>query len=447
MLVATMFIHRNKKCVQTKTGIKTYNSILLVENYREGKKVKHRSLANLSNWPVSLIESFEKLLKGETFHDLKDLNTKQGKSCGALIVLYELAKEIGILQALGDSKNAKLTLLMILGRILTQGSRLHLVSWKNHQAVEEVLKIDHFNEDDLYYALDWLNENQLQVEKALFNFRYSEKKESKLFLYDVTSSYFEGKQNELSDYGYNRDGKKGKKQIVIGLLTDENGIPVAVEVFKGNTADPTTIANQIKKLAEEFKVTEITLVGDRGMIKSTQIKQVQSKEWHYITAITKPQIEKLIKKGVFQLGLFEEQLTEVTYKDVRYILRRNPERVKEVSQNRYDKINFIKIKIQKANTYLHEHTKASVKVAVRNMLDIIKRIKMQSVLKVSIENSRTLLLKINQEELVKQASLDGCYVIKTDLKPDKLETNLIHDRYKDLSEIEQCFSGSSFLEF
>lgn len=137
------------------------------------------------------------------------------------------------------------------------------------------------------------------MEDQWFRLKFADQK-VELFLYDVTSSYLEGQDNELVEYGYNRDGKKGKKQIVIGLLTNQDGAPIAVEVFKGNTSDVTTVPNQIQKMAQRFGVSEITFVGDRGMVKRIPTELLQEHGWHYITAITKPQIEGLISKGVFQ---------------------------------------------------------------------------------------------------------------------------------------------------
>ena len=137
------------------------------------------------------------------------------------------------------------------------------------------------------------------------------------YLYDVTSSYFEGQQNELADYGYNRDGKKSKKQIVIGLMTDGEGWPIAIEVFRGNTSDLQTVENQIKKMAGRFSIQEVTLVGDRGMIKHAQIDPLEAADFRYITAITKPQIESMIKQDIIQLGLFDENLVEIFDENVR----------------------------------------------------------------------------------------------------------------------------------
>ena len=180
--------------------------------------------------------------------------------------------------------------------------------------------------------MDWLDEQQPALEEALFTHRYATAGQAPtLYLHDVTSSYLEGDQNELGEYGYNRDGKKGKKQIVIGLLTDEEGWPITVEVFAGNTQDPKTFKAQIDKMVQRFGVKQVTWVGDRGMIKTVQISDLKEAGFHYITAITKPQIEALLKTELLQLSMFDEDLLEVTTEEVRYIVRRNPQRAEELA--------------------------------------------------------------------------------------------------------------------
>ena len=176
----------------------------------------------------------------------------------------------------------------------------------------------------------------------------------------MTSSYFEGTENELAYYGYNRDGKKGKKQIVVGLMTDVEGWPIAVEVFTVNTRDMLTVSAQIKKAAERFGAKEVTFVGDRGMIKSAQIEELEGKGFHYITAITKPQISAMMTKEQIQLNLFDEKLTEISIDDVRYILRKNPVRAQEIKDTRNSKISSLEKLIAKQNAYLLAHPKAPV---------------------------------------------------------------------------------------
>src|SRR5207244_5562734 len=210
----------------------------------------------------------------------------------------------------------------VMARGIDQGSRLSAVRLAMSHAACDVLGIGTFDEDALYENLDWLAGAQAAIEDRLFAQR-TKTKPVNLFLYDVTSSYLEGTHNALAAFGYNRDGKKGKMQIVIGLLCDEDGQPVSIAVFPGNTQDPQTFAAQVEKLKGRFGVTAITFVGDRGMLKSQQVEDLAQHGFHYITAITKPQIEKLLPTGTLPMDLFDQELAEVlTDEGLRYLLRR-----------------------------------------------------------------------------------------------------------------------------
>ncbi|MDI6736857.1 MAG: transposase, partial [bacterium] len=203
-----------------------------------------------------------------------------------------------------------------------------------------------------------------------------------IFLYDVTSSYVEGEQNELAEYGLNRDEIKGKKQIIIGLVTDVQGEPLSVEVFPGNTNDHKTVVNQLEKIKKVYGTERVVFVGDRGMIKSKQIKEITDapNHWNYITAITKSQIEKMLKEDVLQLGLFDESLCEVENEGIRYILRKNPWRAKEIKINLEKRIAFIEKKVVERNKYLSEHPKAKSATACRYLEGEIRRRNLDKVL-------------------------------------------------------------------
>ena len=294
-----------------KQGDKSYTRHLLRESYREGKKVKNRTIANISRCSAEEIAAIRLALRHKK--NLSELTTtgqgqaflqKQGLSLGAVWSVYDLARHLGIVEAFGTTREGKLGLWQVIARVIDQGSRLSAVRMAGAHAACDVLGLGKFDEDDLYANLDWLCENQALIEDRLFRNLYRTEKPG-LFLYDVTSSYFEGTHNELSAFGYNRDGKKGKKQIVIGLLGNETGVPLTVEVFTGNTQDPQTFGPQIKKVADRFGGQEVTFVGDRGMIKGPQIEQLSAEPYgfHYITAITKPQLETLLKKKIIRTSI------------------------------------------------------------------------------------------------------------------------------------------------
>ncbi len=422
---------------------KVYKRDLLRESYREEGKVKHRTIANISKCSDQEIKAIKLALKHKSdltsLGSLRDnIKTKQGLSVGAIITLKTLADRLQITKALGNSTQGKLALWQVMARIIDQGSRLSAVRLAGTHAACDLLNLDSFTEDDLYENLDWLCEQQKKIEKQLFRLRYKSSKPPRLFLYDVTSSYLEGMNNELAEWGYNRDGKKGKMQIVIGLLTDGHGVPVSVEVFKGNTHDTKTFLNQVKKLAERFEIREVTIVGDRGMIKSAQIKELKEEHFSYISAITKPQIEKLIKKGVIQLDLFSEQICEVESEGIRYILRRNPLRVQEIEKTRKEKIKKVQTEIKKQNQYLAEHKRAKLSVAKSKIEQLITKLKIRIFTKVAIEG-RGLSLHVDESKKEEEEVLDGCYVIKTELKEVDMSAEMAHQRYKDLAQVEYGF--------
>ena len=435
-----MHIVENK----SKSGKKIYRSILLRESYREEGKVRKRTVANLSNCTSQEIEAIKLALSHKD--DLSALGTlsesvelQEGLSVGAVWSVYQVAKELGIEEALGKDFEGKLALWQVMARVIDQGSRLSAVRLAQVHAAGDVLDMKRgFDENNLYDNLAWLSENQAKVERKLFELRRGDKK-PKLFLYDVTSSYLEGELNYFGEYGYNRDGKKGKKQIVIGMLCDESGEPVSTEVFRGNTQDPKTFESQVKKVAERFGCKEVTIVGDRGMIKTMQIERLPE-GFHYITAITKPQIEALINKGILQLGLFEEKLCEIKDEGIRYILRRNPTRAEEMAKTRISKLQSIEKYIEKRNSYLGGHPRASVTKALDAAKERLKKLKLEAWVQIKDE-AGTLKIESDEEALKEESYLDGCYVIKTDLKENEADTYLVHDRYKDLTEVEKVFRG------
>lgn len=421
---------------------KVYETVLLRESYREEGKVKKRTVANLSNCSEQEIAAIQLALKHKgSLSSLECRNNpiiKEGLSVGGIWVVYEIAQRLGIVDAIGNNRQGQLALWQIVARVLEQGSRLSAVRLGKTYALASTIGLNKgFDEDDLYENLSWLCQNQTQIEDKIF---FSKRKDTppNLFLYDVTSSYLEGEKNELADWGYNRDKKKGKKQIVIGLLTTEDGSPVTTEVFKGNTQDTSTFVSQIQKCKERFKCEKVTLVGDRGMIKSGQIKNLHKHGFHYITAITKAQIQTLIEKDVIQHTSFDEELIEVEYENVRYLLRRNPVRAAEIAQCRTNKQKSIENLVKTQNAYLQEHSKAKIETALKKVNAKIKQLNLKAWLSIKVQD-RILITNIDNEAIIEESRLDGCYVIKTDLATSEAGTQTVHNRYKDLSLVESAF--------
>src|SRR5262245_24445509 len=250
-------------------GGKTYTRHLLRESYHAHGKSLHRTIANVSHCSEAEIAAMRLALRHkealEHLGTIQDaLTVQQGLSFGAVWTVYHVARRLGIEKALGTTRAGKLALWQVIARVIDQGSRLSAVRLAMSHAACDVLGLGPFDEDALYENLDWLAGVQALVEDRLFAQR-TKTKPINLFLYDVTSSYLEGTHNELAAFGYNRDGKKGKRQIVIGLLCDEDGHPVSIEVFPGNTHDPHTFTAQLNKVNARCGCIEITFVGDRGV--------------------------------------------------------------------------------------------------------------------------------------------------------------------------------------
>ena len=392
-------------------GGKTYTRHLLRESYRANGKVLHRTIANVSHCSEAEIEAMRLALRHkealEKLGTIQDAITlKQGVSFGAVWTVYHVARRLGIEQALSTTRAGKLALWQVMARVIDQGSRLSAVRLAMSHAACDVLGLGTFDEDALYENLDWLAGAQATVEDRLYAQR-TQTKPVTLFLYDVTSSYLEGTQNELAAFGYNRDGKKGKMQIVIGLLCDEDGHPVSIEVFPGNTQDPQTVASQVEKLKGRFGVTAITFVGDRGMLKGQQVEDLAKHGFHYITAITKPQIEKLLRTGTLQMDLFDQELAEVlTDEGLRYVLRRNPVRAQEVRDTRHAKLATLQAHVAKQNHYLTDHPRANAQGALQKLVARAEKLRIADWVELTVAE-RAMTLTIQEDAQTEAAKLDA----------------------------------------
>ena len=450
---------------------KTYFRALLRSSYREDGKIKHRTLGNLSSCTPEEIEAVRLALRHKS--ELSDFLTHpnqapvsqeapapnpsasftQGPSVGAIAVLAAIAEQIGITKALGSDRAGLLALWQVIARAIDQGSRLSSVRLARDLGASSILGLPSFDEDDLYENLAWIEKQQLHIESTLFQDRHANGEQPSLFLYDVTSTYLEGQHNTLAAFGYNRDGKRGKKQIVVGLLCDENGIPIAIEAFPGNTGDTLTVANQITKLQERFNAQHITLVGDRGMIRGPQIKDLQEVGFHYISAISRPQMETMLTKGTLQMELFENELAEIfvpapadgSIPAERYILRRNPVRQAEIQASRNDRQAVLQRDIDRRNTYLAEHPRAKESTATKQLEKRLITLRLATHLTIHIAERHITLVQ-DDSALAELSKLDGCYALRTDLTPAQADKHLVHARYKSLAHVEQAFRRSKTVE-
>jgi transposase len=413
-------------------------AILLRESFRHQGKVKSRTLANLSDWAPSRIEALRKALHGD-FDNLAVSDPTVGTVFGLLHVLKQVAEELGITAALGKSRLGKLALLLVLVRLAHQGSRLSSVRWAEDHAVAEVLGVNRFDEDDLYAALDDLCARQEQIERKLYE-RYLRLRGAppSLFLYDVTSSYLEGEHNALGAFGYNRDGKRGKLQIVIGLLADSQGEPLAVRVFAGNTSDPVTVADQIKLVKEQFGVEELVCVGDRGMVKSKGQQALQAAGLRYITALTDPQIRRLLAQGTLQLGLFHEKVCEVEADGVRYVLRKNETTAAREQHRLQDKLVKLEGKIAQRNQQVQASERCRPEAGSRQLQAWIGRHKLTALVELRLEG-RALLVVKNEATTERAMDLAGCYVVTSDVRQEHMTDQEVHDSYVSLQKVERDF--------
>jgi transposase len=413
-------------------------AILLRESFREDSKVKNRTLANLSSWPAARIDALRRLLRGE-FDHLSASAPTCGPIFGVLHALHQVASALGLAGALGQKRLGKLALFLVLARVAHQGSRLSSVRWARDHAVAEVLGLSNFDEDDLYAALDDLCARQDMIEKALWrNYLTRRGTPPALFLYDVTSSYLEGEHNALGEFGYNRDGKRGKLQIVIGLLADQSGEPLAVRVFAGNTSDPSTVATQIEILTKQFSIADVIFVGDRGMVKSAGKQALDEAGFHYISALTDPQIRLLLAKKTIQLELFAEQVCEAEADGVRYILRQNPEEARRIRHRLEDKLSKLREKIAERNEVVERSSRRKPEAGLAALKQWMARHKIAGLVALSLEQRKIVETADPQAEL-RALQLAGCYVIVTDLATDKLTTQAVHDSYMALQKVERDF--------
>lgn len=424
-------------------------AILLRQGYRESGKAKTRTLANITHWKPERIEALTRALKGE-FDALMggDVDPITDRIYGVLFILKELADRVGITKALSKTAMGKLALFLVLARIADQGSRLSAVRWAKDHCVAEALDLDEFDEEDLYRAMDWLAARQDKIEKKLYR-AYAKKKGSPniLVLYDVTSSYLEGQCNELAEYGFDRDKKKGKKQIVIGLLTGSDGEPLSVKVFKGNSSDPTTIGTQIDTLKRRFGVEDVVFVGDRGMVKSKGKEALAQCGFKYITALTNAQIRKLLKEKIIQLDLFDKTVCEVEQGSLRLILRRNAAvRSKEV-RRREDKLDRLKELVAQRNAFVLTSLRADPETGLRNLTNWAIRYKVSSFVELCLDNGK-ITLTVDEQAKSDAALLDGCYVLETDVSARQMDTKTIDERYRSLQQVELDFRTlkNGFLE-
>ena len=425
-------------------------AILLREGIREGKKVRKRTLANISHWPPEQIESLRRVLRGETLVSLdEEFQIERTRPHGHVAAVLGTLRKIGLDQILFSRRTRErdLAVAMIVARIIEPGSKLATARGLGEESLfstlGELLAVESSDENELYKAMDWLIERQERIEKKLVKRHLAE---DTLVLYDVTSTYFEGRCCPLAKLGHSRDGKKDRPQIEFGLLSNGEGCPVAVEVFEGNAADPTTFTEQVKKMRERFGIKRIVYVGDRGMITEARIREDlrPSVGLDWITALRAPAIRKLVDTGSLQLSLFDEkdmgEISDPDYPDERLIVCRNPYLAAERTRKRQELLEATEKELEKivrATGREKRRLKGKENIALR-VGKVFNHYKMQKHFIITITDD-SFSYERDEQSIRSEAALDGIYVIRTSVGADRLDAEGTVRAYKSLSTIERAF--------
>ena len=423
-------------------------AILLRQSLRENGRVRKRTLANLSDWPTPLVEGFRTLLKGGVAVAEEGIRIRRSLPHGHAAAVLGTIRAMGLDRLLGrptDKRLAPLAVALIASRLVSPASKLatarELAADTAGSSLGRLLQLGAVGEVELYRALDWLGERQAAIETALARRHL---KDGALVLYDVSSSWLEGRCCELARFGYSRDGKKGKRQIVYGLLCAADGCPVAVEVFEGSTADPTTLATQIDKLKQRFGLSRVVLVGDRGMITSARIRaELAPAGLDWITALRAPQIRALVDAGAIQLSLFDERdLAEITapeFPGERLVVCKNPLLAEERARKREDLLRATEAALTKLADQIARGTGPTGQDKIGRAVGRIEnRYKLAKLFDITLGEDGFIFGR-NPARITEEARLDGFYVIRTSLEDKALAADNVVGAYKSLARVERAF--------
>jgi transposase len=428
-------------------------AILLRESYREAGRVKNRTLANLSDWPSERIEALRALLRGELALGVRRalpdaFVIERSLPYGHVAAVLGTLKRVRLDALLGKpSASRDLVLAMLVDRVVApqskRASARGLSAATQASGLGQMLKLPgQVDEDELYRAMDWLLTRQNEVENALAKRHLSH---GALVLYDVSSTYFEGRCCPLAQLGHSRDGKSDRPQIVFGLLTNVAGCPLAVEVFEGNTADPKTLASQIAKLRSRFGLERIVLVGDRGMITEARIREeLAPQQLQWISALRAPAIAALVEQGALQLSLFDERdLAEISsdeFPGERLIVCKNPLLAAERARKREELLAASEQALEKiaaATRGEQRRLRGQARIALR-VGKVLDHYKMGKHFVLTIEDTRFAYAR-DEAAIGAEAALDGLYVIRTNVKAQALDAPEVVRAYKRLAEVERAF--------
>jgi len=426
-------------------------AILLRESYREDGKVKNRTLANLSSWPEAKIEALSRVLKGApppaagldgAFEITRSLPH------GHVAAVLGTARRLGLEELIDPvpSRHRDLVTAMAVAQVIAPDSKLAIARGLRDQtaasSLGEVLGVGSCDEDDLYAAMDYLHGRQEQIQDALAARHLAS---GTLVLYDVSSAAFEGRTCPLGAIGHPKDGVRGRLQIVYGLLTSPEGIPVAIEVFAGNTGGPKTVAGQVTRVKDRFGITKVVLAGDRGMLTAARLREdVGPAGLDWITALRAPQVKKLARDGDLQLTLFDPtDLAEITSPDFpgeRLVACKNPFGEAERARKRESLLKATEADLEKiaaACARARAPLRGTDKIAVR-VDRVLNRRKVARHFTIEITDDSIRYAR-NQDSIAAEAKLDGIYVLRTSVAPDDLDSDQVVSSYKALAQVERAF--------
>lgn len=422
---------------------RVYTYHFLRQTYREGAKVKHRTLANLSHLPPEGIEVLRRILRGEHVLAAADaFSIVRSLPHGHVAAVLGTLRRLG-LDGLLDRRSSglrELAIALIVARVIEPASKLATSKGLADSTLPGRLGLEAVTEDDLYGAMDWLLSRQAHVERALAARHLAP---GSLVLYDLTSTYVEGTKCPLARHGYSRDHRPDRAQIVFGLLTDERGCPLAVEAFAGNTADPATLEAQIAKLRERFGLTELVLVGDRGMLTSARIERLREiGGLGWVSCLRSPAIAALVEAGDLQLGLFDERnLAEISspdYPGERLVVCRNPALAAERSRKRDELLGATEASLSRIAAQVSRgrlQTAAAIGLRAGRVVNAKKMAK-HFALTIAEGEFR---FERDPASIRAEAALDGLYVVRTSVPAERLDTGSVVETYKRLSAVERDF--------
>lgn len=435
--------------VISRRGATEYVSYLLRQSYREGTRVRNRTLANLSMLPPGVIEAIRQGLAGETLIRAQDaFRNERSLPHGHVLAVLGTARKLGLDELIDPrpSRERDLVVAMVAARVLEPASKLATTRLFSTTSLGLALGVEEATDDQLYGAMDWLLERQADIEARLAR-RYLEP--GGLALYDLTSTWVEGEHCPLAKRGHSRDGRRDKDQIEFGLLANGEGVPVAIEAFAGDTADSSTFQSQVRKMRERFGISEVVWVADRGMLTSRQLEKLQEVVGaRWITALRAPTIQQLVAAGSIQVGLFDTQnLAEVSdprYPGERLVVCHNPLLAEKRARKREDMLQATERALAKVAA-MAERGAAGGRAGLRGAAAIGERVgRVINKYKMAKHFTRTITDKSlsysrDQDSIEREAALDGLYVLRTNVADEKLDAPGVVLAYKSLSHVEQAF--------